>query len=29
MDGGRCYQGWGNPPKIRLALVRHQTGELA
>jgi class 3 adenylate cyclase len=29
MEGGRWYQGWFEPPKIRLALARHQTGELA
>jgi class 3 adenylate cyclase len=29
MEGGRFYQGWFDPPKIRLALARHQTGELA
>jgi class 3 adenylate cyclase len=29
MDGNRWYQGWFEPPKIRLALARHQTGELA
>ena len=29
MEGGRWYQGWFDPPKIRLALARHQTGELA
>jgi len=29
MEGGRWYQGWTEPPKIRLALVRHQTSQLA
>jgi class 3 adenylate cyclase len=29
MDGNRWYQGWFEPPKMRLALARHQTGELA
>jgi class 3 adenylate cyclase len=29
MEGGRFYQGWFEPPRIRLALARHQTGELA
>ena len=29
MEGGRWYQGWFEPPKIRLALTRHQTGQLA
>ena len=29
MEGGRWYQGWFEPPKIRLALARHQTGQLA
>ena len=28
MEGGRWYQGWFEPPKIRLALARHQTSEL-
>jgi hypothetical protein len=28
MEGGRWYQGWFEPPKIRLALARHQTGTL-
>src|SRR5262245_14506880 len=29
MEGGRWYQGWFEPPKIRLALARRQTGKLA
>ncbi len=29
MAGGRWYQGWFEPPRIRLALARHQTGALA
>ena len=29
MEGGRCYQGWFEPPKIRLALARRETGQLA
>jgi hypothetical protein len=29
MEGGRWYQGWFEPPRIRLALARHQTGKLA
>jgi hypothetical protein len=29
MEGGRWYQGWFEPPKIRLALARHETGKLA
>jgi class 3 adenylate cyclase len=29
MAGGRWYQGWFEPPRIRLALARHQTGTLA
>jgi hypothetical protein len=29
MEGGRWYQGWFDPPKIRLALARHDTGQLA
>ena len=29
MAGGRWYQGWFEPPRIRLALARHQTGQLA
>jgi hypothetical protein len=29
MEGGRWYQGWFEPPRIRLALARHQTGQLA
>jgi hypothetical protein len=29
MEGGRWYQGWLEPPRIRLALARHQTAELA
>jgi class 3 adenylate cyclase len=29
MEGGRWYQGWFEPPRIRLALTRHQTGQLA
>jgi dipeptidase E len=29
MEGGRWYQGWFEPPKIRLALARHKTGKLA
>ncbi len=28
MEGGRWYQGWFEPPKIRLALARHQTSKL-
>jgi len=28
MEGGRWYQGWFEPPKIRLALARHETGQL-
>jgi hypothetical protein len=26
MEGGRWYQGWFEPPKVRLALARHQNG---
>lgn len=29
MEGGRWYQGWFEPPRIRLALARHQTSQLA
>jgi class 3 adenylate cyclase len=29
MSGGRFYQGWFEPPRIRLALARHETGQLA
>jgi hypothetical protein len=29
MEGGRWYQGWFEPPRIRLALARRQTGKLA
>ena len=29
MEGGRWYQGWFEPPRIRLALARHETGQLA
>ncbi len=29
MQGGRFYQGWFEPPRIRLALARHDTGKLA
>ena len=29
MEGDRWYQGWFEPPKIRLALARHELGELA
>jgi hypothetical protein len=29
MEGGRWYQGWFEPPKIRLALGRRETGQLA
>ena len=29
MEGGRWYQGWFEPPQIRLALARHELGELA
>jgi class 3 adenylate cyclase len=29
MEGGRWYQGWFEPPRIRLALARQQTGQLA
>jgi class 3 adenylate cyclase/tetratricopeptide (TPR) repeat protein len=29
MAGGRFYQGWFEPPRIRLALARHETGQLA
>jgi class 3 adenylate cyclase len=29
MEGGRWYQGWLEPAKIRLALARHETGALA
>jgi hypothetical protein len=29
MAGSREYQGWFEPPRIRLALARHQTGALA
>jgi hypothetical protein len=29
MEGGRWYQGWFEPPRIRLALARHQTSKLA
>ena len=28
MEGGRWYEGWFEPPKIRLALARHQTSQL-
>jgi class 3 adenylate cyclase len=28
MEGGRWYQGWFEPPRIRLALARHQTGKV-
>ena len=28
MEGGRWYQGWLEPPKIRLALARHRTNQL-
>jgi class 3 adenylate cyclase len=29
MEGGRWYQGWFEPPRIRLALARHDVGKLA
>ena len=29
LEGGRWYHGWFDPPKIRLALARHETGQLA
>jgi hypothetical protein len=29
MEGGRWYQGWFEPARIRLALARQQTGQLA
>ena len=29
MEGDRWYQGWFDPPKIRLALARHDLGEVA
>jgi class 3 adenylate cyclase len=29
MEGGRWYQGWFEPPQIRLALARRQLGKLA
>ena len=29
MEGDRWYHGWFDPPKIRLALVRHDLGEVA
>jgi class 3 adenylate cyclase len=29
MEGGRWYQGWFEPPRIHLALARHQTSQLA
>ena len=29
MEGGRWYQGWFDPPRMRLALARHDTGQLA
>jgi class 3 adenylate cyclase len=29
MEGGRWYQGWFDPPRIRLTLARHETGGLA
>ena len=29
MEGGRWYEGWFEPPRIRLALARQQTGQLA
>jgi class 3 adenylate cyclase len=29
MEGGRWYEGWFEPPRIRLALARRQTGKLA
>ena len=29
MEGGRWYQGWFEPPQIRLALARHELGGLA
>jgi class 3 adenylate cyclase len=29
MEGGRWYEGWFEPPRIRLALVRHQISQLA
>jgi class 3 adenylate cyclase len=29
MEGGRWYQGWFEPPQIRLALARHQLGKVA
>jgi class 3 adenylate cyclase len=29
MEGGRWYHGWFDPPRIRLALARHETGGLA
>jgi class 3 adenylate cyclase len=29
MEGGRWYQGWFEPPQIRLALARHDLGKVA
>jgi hypothetical protein len=29
MEGNRWYQGWFEPPQIRLALARHQLGKVA
>jgi class 3 adenylate cyclase len=29
MEGGRWYQGWFEPPQIRLALARHELGKVA
>jgi hypothetical protein len=29
MKGNRWYQGWFEPPRIRLALTRHELGEIA
>jgi class 3 adenylate cyclase len=29
MEGGRWYEGWFEPPKVRLALARHENGQLA
>ena len=29
LEGGRWYHGWFDPPKIRLALARHETDRLA
>ena len=29
MEGGRWYQGWFDPPRMRLALARHDSGQLA